>query len=76
MLVLSRKCGERLCIADSIEVTVISVQGGRVRLGITAPAEVSIHRAEVQRRVDHKRFAPDLAAVPSSLFVEGATTCP
>jgi carbon storage regulator len=52
MLVLSRKSGEQVYIAGNIEVTIISVQGGRVRLGFNAPPSVSIHRAEVQRRVD------------------------
>jgi len=48
MLVLSRKLGERLFIADhEIIVTVLAIKGDRVRLGITAPDHIGIHREEV-----------------------------
>ena len=81
MLVLSRKSGQRLCIAGNIEVTVVSVQGGRVQIGINAPAEESIHRAEVQQRINQQRIqqapAPALPpAAPAPFATEAATTCP
>ena len=47
MLVLSRKTSESIQIADSIEVTVLEVQGNRVRLGISAPANIVIRRSEL-----------------------------
>jgi carbon storage regulator len=47
MLVLARKQNERLFINGNIVVTVLSVQGSRVRLGIEAPAAVPVHRSEV-----------------------------
>ena len=53
MLVLSRKTGERIIIGENIELTVVRIQGGRVRLGIAAPAGVPIHRREVFERVRH-----------------------
>ncbi|MEK7591379.1 MAG: carbon storage regulator CsrA [Patescibacteria group bacterium] len=46
MLVLSRKRGERVMIGD-IEVTILKIQGNRVRLGISAPREIPVHRQEV-----------------------------
>ncbi len=49
MLVLSRKCGERIVIGDTICVTVLQVHGDRVKLGFTGPSEVPIHREEVRR---------------------------
>ena len=52
MLVLSRKLGEEIVIGDGITVTVVSVRGGRVKLGFKAPAEVSINREEVQQRIE------------------------
>jgi carbon storage regulator len=52
MLVLSRKCGESIVIGNGITVTVVDVRGDRVRLGFNAPAEVPIHRKEVQQRID------------------------
>jgi carbon storage regulator len=47
MLVLTRKLMERLFIGDDICVTVVRLEGGQVRLGIDAPREVSVIRAEL-----------------------------
>jgi carbon storage regulator len=52
MLVLSRKNGEEIVIGDNIVVTVLAVQGDRVKLGISAPGEVPVHRQEVQWRIE------------------------
>lgn len=46
MLVLSRKAGESLVIADNIVVTVLSIQGSRIRIGVEAPKDVPVHRFE------------------------------
>jgi carbon storage regulator len=51
MLVLSRKCGQRVRIGQNIEVTVLESRNGRVKLGFTGPPEVPIHREEVCQRV-------------------------
>lgn len=50
MLVLSRKESEELIISDEIRIRVLRIQGGTIRLGIEAPQEVSIRRAELVRR--------------------------
>jgi carbon storage regulator len=47
MLVLSRKLGERIVIEPGIEIAVVEIRGGRVRIGIEAPQEVQIRRREV-----------------------------
>jgi carbon storage regulator len=47
MLVLSRKKNESIIINDNITVTVVEIRGDKVRLGIEAPKEVSVHRREV-----------------------------
>ena len=47
MLVLSRKRGEQIVIADNIVITVIDIRGDKVRLGILAPVEIPVHRREV-----------------------------
>jgi carbon storage regulator len=47
MLVLSRKVGERIHIGNDVVVTVLSVRGGRVRLGIEAPEGIHIKRHEL-----------------------------
>ena len=51
MLVLSRKRGESIVIADNITVTVLEVQGSRVKLGFAAPADAPIHRSEVYEQL-------------------------
>ncbi len=47
MLVLSRQRDEVIMIGDDIEVTVVDIRGDKVRLGVNAPKEVSVHRKEV-----------------------------
>jgi carbon storage regulator len=51
MLVLNRKQGERVFIGENIEVTVLEVQGNRVKLGFQSPIEVPIHREEVFKKL-------------------------
>lgn len=48
MLVLSRKLSESIVIDENITVQVLSIQGNRVRLGITAPRGISIIRSEIE----------------------------
>jgi carbon storage regulator len=50
MLVLSRKIGERILIEPGIEIAIVEVRGGKVRIGVEAPQDVRIHRAEVLDR--------------------------
>jgi carbon storage regulator len=47
VLVLTRKSGQSIVIGDDIEVTVLSNNGTKVRLGIQAPADVPVHRTEI-----------------------------
>jgi len=47
MLVLSRKKDESIIINDNIVVTIVDIGGGKVRLGIEAPKEVTVHRREI-----------------------------
>jgi carbon storage regulator len=50
MLVLTRRCGEEIVIGGNIHVTVLSVQGDKVRIGIAAPRSVPVDRQEVHER--------------------------
>lgn len=54
MLVLSRKKDEKIIIGDNIEILVIEVRGDTVRLGITAPRDISIHREEVYNKIQEE----------------------
>jgi len=51
MLVLSRRRDESLMLGDDIEITVVDIGGAKVRLGITAPAELPVHRKEVYEAI-------------------------
>lgn len=59
MLVLTRKTNEEVLIDGCIKVTVVKVQGQKVRIGIDAPDEVSVHRAEIAERIRHEEALPD-----------------
>ncbi|MEY4189218.1 MAG: hypothetical protein RIT02_4252 [Planctomycetota bacterium] len=47
MLVLSRQSDETIVIGDNIRVTIVEVRGDKVRIGIEAPRDVSVHRQEI-----------------------------
>jgi carbon storage regulator len=52
VLVLSRKRGESIVIGNDVRVTILEVHGERVKLGFAAPAELPIHREEIQRKIE------------------------
>jgi carbon storage regulator len=51
MLILTRRVGETLMIGDEITVSVLSLKGGQVRVGINAPRNIAVHREEIYRRI-------------------------
>lgn len=51
MLVLSRQRDETIMIGDDIEITVVDIRGDKIRLGITAPARIAVHRKEVYEAI-------------------------
>jgi carbon storage regulator len=51
MLILTRRVGETLMIGDEVTVTVLGVKGSQVRLGITAPKDVGVHREEIYQKI-------------------------
>lgn len=55
MLILTRRSQEALKINDEITVTVLSVQGNQVRLGIDAPRDVEVHREEIYHRIQQSK---------------------
>ncbi|MCG6154908.1 carbon storage regulator CsrA [Rubinisphaera margarita] len=60
MLVLSRKKNESIVIDDRIVITVVDIRGDKVRLGIEAPKDVSIHRSEVYEAIKAQLEAKDV----------------
>lgn len=66
MLVLSRQRDESIIIGDNIKITIVDIRGDKVRLGIEAPKEISVHRQEVyeairreSQRADEQSPTPD-----------------
>ncbi|MFM7055292.1 MAG: carbon storage regulator CsrA [Planctomycetota bacterium] len=60
MLVLSRQSDEAIIIGDNIRVTIVEVRGDKVRIGIDAPRDVTVHRQEIYDAIrrDSGREAP------------------
>jgi carbon storage regulator len=56
MLVLSRQRDESIVIGDNVIITIVDVRGDRVRLGIEAPREVSVHRREVYDAIQRENL--------------------
>jgi len=55
MLVLSRQKDESIMIGDNVEITIVDVRGDKVRLGITAPKEIPVHRREVYEAIQREK---------------------
>ena len=71
MLVLSRQKDQTIMIGDNIEITVVDIRGDKVRLGITAPSKIPVHRKEVYESIKQENKAAasvtleDITKLPS-----------
>jgi carbon storage regulator len=78
MLVLSRQRDETIMIGDDIEITIVDIRGDKVRLGITAPATVPVHRKEVydaiqrENREASRVKMEDLGSLPKNVGRHGS----
>lgn len=66
MLVLSRKKDERIMIGDRISIMVVDIRGDKVRLGIDAPSEISVHRQEVYEAIQREESLTE-KTVPANI---------
>ena len=55
MLILTRRVGETIRINDDISIQVLGVSGQQVKIGITAPTDVAVHREEIYLRIQEER---------------------
>ena len=51
MLILTRKVGESIMIGDSVEVKILGLRAGQVKIGIEAPRDLKVHREEIYERI-------------------------
>jgi carbon storage regulator len=68
MLILTRRVGESVMIGDNVSVTILGVKGNQVRIGVTAPADVSVHRQEIYERIKKEQESgsvPETAEPPA-----------
>ena len=62
MLALSRKKGEAILIGDNIEISIIDIKGEQIKLGITAPRDISVYRKEVYLQIQEENKASVLTS--------------
>jgi len=66
MLVLSRQRDESIMIGDDVEITIVDVRGDKVRLGITAPREIPVHRREIYDTIQREKAAAAAEKAPEA----------
>ncbi len=67
MLVLSRQRDESIMIGDEVEITIVDIRGEKVRLGITAPPHVPVHRKEVYEAIKREKLAAAGGGIPGAV---------
>ncbi len=71
MLVLSRKKGESIVIGDNIEVSVVDIQAEQIKLAITAPRSITVHRKEIYLQIQEENKASSLVSEESFSKLKG-----
>lgn len=66
MLILNRQIGTRIMIGEDIVITILSVKGDGVRVGVEAPKDLPVHREEVYNRVKQAMEASDATTEPGN----------
>ena len=79
MLVLTRKPNQSIMIGDDIEVSIVEIKGDQVKLGITAPKAVKVHRKEIfeaiqQENIDAARSAMDTVSTIGGIITKKSST--
>jgi len=64
LLILSRRTDESIVIGDEVPITILSVKGKQVRIGITAPPDVAVHREEIYQRIQSGEPIADSSKKP------------
>lgn len=70
MLILTRKLGESIKIGDSVEVKVVAIDGDQIKLGISAPREIDIHRSEIYEAIQKENSQAATGLFPDDVLQE------
>ncbi len=76
MLVLSRQRDESIMIGDNVEITIVDVRGDKVRLGITAPKSIPVHRREIYDAIQREKAAAAKKAAAEEKDSDAKTDTP
>ncbi len=75
MLMLTRRVGETVMIGDEVTVVVLGVKGNQVRMGITAPRTVAVHREEIFERIKREEHDENAATTDPKVSPERTQPC-
>ncbi|HNH11374.1 MAG TPA: carbon storage regulator CsrA, partial [Leptospiraceae bacterium] len=67
MLVLARRLNQSILIGEEVEIVVVEIKGDQVKLGIKAPKNVSVHRAEVLKEIQEENKKAKADILPTNL---------
>lgn len=67
MLILSRRIGESIKIGSDVSVTILGVKSGQIRLGISAPKEIPVHREEIFERIQEEGVRKEVPRPTSTM---------
>ncbi len=67
MLVLTRKRNQSIIIGDNVEITIVDIHGEQVKIGITAPRNIPVHRKEVYEEIQRENVLAAKAVTPPKL---------
>jgi carbon storage regulator len=67
MLILTRRVGETVMIGNEVTVTVLSVKGNQVRIGVNAPKDVAVHREEIYDRIRREDDGDSQTGAPARI---------
>ena len=71
MLILSRRTGEAVTIGNDVTITVLSVKGNQVRLGVQAPKSIAVHRQEIFNRIQMEQTTAAATTADDAVANEG-----